>query len=74
MERSEVRFCMRCLTPLDDESRRACFKCDRVTCSSRGCGIWVVLNRIWSCQVCVEEEIDAVIDQHDKKLDEKEDY
>ncbi|MGD9683553.1 MAG: hypothetical protein AB7W16_20495 [Candidatus Obscuribacterales bacterium] len=45
-----------------------------MTCSGRSCGIWVVLNRIWSCQVCVEEEIDAVIDQHDNKLEEKDEY
>ncbi len=70
MERSEVRFCMRCLTPLTDETRSPCFKCDRVTCSSKSCGTWVVLNRIWTCQICVDEEINAVIDQHESKQDD----
>lgn len=69
----QIRYCMRCLTELNEDSRKECFKCKRVTCSSRDCGIWAVTNRFWSCQVCVSEEIDALIDQHDNKLEPKED-
>jgi hypothetical protein len=69
MDPSQVRYCMRCLDELHLDTRRECFKCKRVTCSKRECGIWVVVNRFWSCHICVNEEIDAMIDLHETKSD-----
>ncbi len=66
---TEIKYCMRCLTELNADTRRECFKCKRVTCSERSCGIWAVINRFWTCQICVNEEIEAMIDVQEKTLD-----
>lgn len=65
MDSTEKRYCMRCLEQLHEQTRRECFKCKRVTCSKKDCGIWAVVNRFWSCQICVDEEIEAMIDLQD---------
>lgn len=66
-----IKYCMRCLTELTDETRKECFKCKRVTCSNRDCGIWAVKPRFWSCHICVDDDINALIDMHDNKLEPK---
>jgi hypothetical protein len=67
MEPDQVKYCMRCLEELQATTRRECFKCHRVTCDKKDCGIWAVMNRFWTCHICVNEEIDAMIDLHEKK-------
>lgn len=69
MDPADVRFCMRCLDGLQVDTKKVCFKCNRVTCSKRECGIWAVINRFWSCQICVDEEVNAMIDLHETKQD-----
>ena len=69
LDSSDIRYCMRCLVELQDGTRRCCFRCNRVTCSEKSCGIWAVPNRFWTCQVCIDDEIEATIDVHEKRTE-----